>query len=346
MFLRIAVIVCIVNCCAIADEAMFQVGNLPALPDTPGIATPFAGMIDGDLIVAGGANFPDAPPWKGGKKVWHDLIYRLNGQDWEVAGRLQRPLAYGVSIQTPKGLFCAGGSDSERHYADVFWLTVKSDKIRQTAMPSLPLAVANACGAIVGDVLIVAGGTDRADATEAMNQVFALNLKGQPCRWESLPPIPGTGRMLSVAAGTDEDFYLFSGASLERGMDGQPKRTYLKECFRFHLRSKQWTRLPDMPVATVAAPSPAAVIDSDRIVIFGGDDGSAVGFQPPEQHPGFRSKALILNFRTMTWSEADLPFSRVTVPLIHDGRRYIIPSGEMKPGIRSPAVFEVHFNGN
>lgn len=346
VLLRIAVIVCAMNCCVIADETLIHVVDLPSLPDTPGVATPFAGIVDGDLIVAGGANFPDAPPWKGGRKVWHDSIYRLHGQNWEVTGRLQRPLAYGVSIQTPKGLLCVGGSDAERHYADAFWLAAESDRICQKAIPSLPMPVANACGAMVGDTVIVAGGTARPDATAALNHVFAANLREQPIRWRSLPGIPGAGRILSVAAGTSEDFYLFSGASLERGMDGQAKRTYLRECLRFNLRSEQWTQLPDMPVATVAAPSPAAVIDTNRIVILGGDDGSAVGFQPPEEHPGFRSQALILNTRSLTWSEADLPVSRVTVPLVHDGKRYIIPSGEMKPGVRSPAVFEFHFHGN
>jgi hypothetical protein len=43
----------------------------------PGLAGAFAGVSNGVLIIAGGANFPDAAPWKGGKKVWWDKIQVL-----------------------------------------------------------------------------------------------------------------------------------------------------------------------------------------------------------------------------------------------------------------------------
>ncbi len=344
MWLRLLLIYFTVHCAVFADDVTVQFIPMPTLPDTPGVATPFAGAARGQLIVAGGANFPDAPPWKGGTKVWRDEIYRLNGERWNVVGRLARPVAYGVSVQTPRGILCVGGSDSDRHFADSFWLTFEADQIRQEPAPTLPEPVANACGAIVGNTVIVAGGTSRPDSTSALSHVFAMDLSNEPLRWRLLTKIPGAGRMLSVAAGTDEHFYLFSGASLEPGPDGKPKRTYLKECLTLHLPSLEWTQLPDMPAAAVAAPTPAAVIANHRIVILGGDDGSAVGFQPPEEHPGFRHKALILNTKTSKWSETDLPVSRVTVPLVHDGTRYLLPSGEMKPGIRSPEVYEVRFS--
>lgn len=344
MWLRLLLICSAIDCGVFADDVAVQFVPLPTLPNTPGVATPFAGVISGQLIVAGGANFPDAPPWKGGKKVWRDEVYRLHGERWNVAGRLDRPVAYGVSFQTPRGILCVGGSDSDRHFADSFWLTVESDHIRQSPAPALPEPVANACGAIVGNTVIIAGGTSRPDSTAALNHVFAMDLSGEPLQWKLLTQIPGDGRMLSVAAGTDEHFYLFSGASLEPGPDGKPKRTYLKECLMLHVPSLNWTTLPDMPAATVAAPTPAAVVAGDRIVILGGDDGSAVGFQPPEEHPGFLKKALILNTKTSTWNGVDLPVSRVTVPLVHDGSRYLLPSGELKPGIRSPEVFEVRFS--
>ena len=61
--------------------AKFVWGQLPPLPDRHGFAGGFAGVSHDALIFAGGANFPDAPPWDGGKKVWYDSIFVLAQPD-------------------------------------------------------------------------------------------------------------------------------------------------------------------------------------------------------------------------------------------------------------------------
>ena len=83
--------------------------QLPALPDHEGFAAPFAGVSGGALIVAGGANFPGKKPWEGGTKVWYDKVFVLerNTNQWRVAGRLPRPLGYGVSVTTSNGVISA-----------------------------------------------------------------------------------------------------------------------------------------------------------------------------------------------------------------------------------------------
>jgi len=79
--------------------------QLPPLPDPEGFAGMFAGVSQGALIAAGGANFPDKKPWDGGAKRWYDTVFVLppGGTNWTVAGKLPRPLAYGVSITTAAG---------------------------------------------------------------------------------------------------------------------------------------------------------------------------------------------------------------------------------------------------
>src|SRR5687768_6652808 len=84
-----------------AEPNWLQQGELPPLPDSLGLAGSFAGTSNGALIVAGGSNFPDGPPWQGGKKAWHDRIFVLeaNAKDWrQVEQRLVRPIAAGVSV--------------------------------------------------------------------------------------------------------------------------------------------------------------------------------------------------------------------------------------------------------
>ena len=98
----------------------------PPLSDPVGFAGPFVGVHGDALLVAGGANFPDRPPWEGGKKVWQDRVHVMtrggdSAWEWRTVGqRLPHPLAYGVSVTTPQGIVCAGGCDSDRSYAKAF----------------------------------------------------------------------------------------------------------------------------------------------------------------------------------------------------------------------------------
>mgnify|MGYP000086895198 CR=1 FL=1 len=94
--------------------------RLTRLPNTEGFAGSFAGVSHGRLIVAGGANFPDKKPWEGGKKKWYDTIYMLDQPDgkWKIAGKLPRPLGYGVCVTHRESVICVGGSDADRQGRD------------------------------------------------------------------------------------------------------------------------------------------------------------------------------------------------------------------------------------
>ncbi|MHC4644434.1 MAG: hypothetical protein ACYTBJ_02955, partial [Planctomycetota bacterium] len=82
-----------------------------------GLAGAFCGIHNDVLIIAGGANFPNGPPWEGGGKVWHSNIYVLemtgtNQYQWHTESKLDRALAYGASVSCDGGLICIGGCDS------------------------------------------------------------------------------------------------------------------------------------------------------------------------------------------------------------------------------------------
>src|SRR5476649_1741872 len=114
---------------AVGSSALADVWKqLPNIPDNEGFAGAFAGVSHDVLLVAGGANFPDKKPWEGGTKVWYDTIFALdqpNGK-WQVVGKLPRPLGYGISLSHRNHVVCVGGSDVERHYAEVFRLEWKA----------------------------------------------------------------------------------------------------------------------------------------------------------------------------------------------------------------------------
>src|SRR5690606_33706115 len=80
--------------------------------ENKGLAGVFSGIIEDNLILLGGANFPDKLPWEGGMKKWWTTFYSYNLIDktWEVIPDfLSHPMAYGVSIQLHDEIVCIGG---------------------------------------------------------------------------------------------------------------------------------------------------------------------------------------------------------------------------------------------
>ncbi len=326
---------------AAESGARLRWSQLPPLPDKAGLGAPFAGVSNGQLLVAGGTNFPAAPLWEGGKKVWHDTVYSLASPDskWNLAGKLPRPLAYGISLTTSQGVLCLGGCDAGCHYAAVFLLTLVNGKLQAEPIAPLPKPLAYACGALVGHTAYIAGGLETPNSTYSMRTFWALDLAAKLPHWRELEPWPGPARMLSVAAALDGSFYLISGCELTPLPDGKPTRTYQTDAYRFK-PSEGWTRIADLPKPVVAAPSPAAALGNSSIIVLGADDGSNAGFQPIQKHPGFPRSIFTYHVRTDSWHQANnAPMSRATVPVVEWTGRFVVPSGEMGPGVRSPEVW-------
>ncbi|MCC6403960.1 MAG: galactose oxidase [Fimbriimonadaceae bacterium] len=319
-------------------ETPLDWGRLPDIPDPEGFAAPFAGVSHGTLLVAGGANFPLKRPWEGGAKAWYRTVYALQSAagKWQKVGLLPRQLAYGVSVSFGERMVCVGGSDRERHYAETFAVEFIEGGIVTTPLPALPLPVANACGALVGSRLFVAGGQESPDSTTASAQVFALDLSAKHPAWRELPPLPGDGRILATAASCQGRFWVIGGASLKPDSNGQAVRTYLRDAYAFGGRS--WVRMPDLPSPSVAAPSPAPTT-ARGLFLLGGDDGSWAG-KPARDHPGFPNTVLRYDLNRDRWLESGAtPAPRVTAPVVQWRDRWVVPSGEQRPGVRSQEVW-------
>lgn len=312
--------------------------KLAPLPDKEGFAGPFAGVSNGVLLVAGGANFPNKKPWEGGVKFWHDRVFVLERQngEWIEAGKLPRPLGYGVSVTYRGGVVCVGGSDGQRHYADAFRLEWNDGMIALTRLSALPRPVANGCGALVGDVLYVAGGQEKPDSELTLKTAWRIDLSATEPKWERIEDCPGSGRMLAVAASCDGSFWLMGGVDLVSGEDATLQRRYLSDAYRY-TPEKGWQRVADLPHAIAAAPSPAPC-DSSGIYLLGGDDGAQVGL-PPDKHRGFSKQIHRYDAKSANWIVAgELSNPRVTVPAVSWSGAWLVPSGEVRPGVRSPEV--------
>ena len=304
--------------------------SLPSIPDPVGFAGSFAGVSNGTLLVAGGANFPDGgTPWTGSKKVWHQHVFALEkpGGEWKAAGILPHALGYGATVNWKDACILIGGSSEQGHHAEVWMLKYIDGRITCAALPSLPKPIANTSGVLIGDVIYVAGGIETPDALQTEKNFWVLDLAAEHKAWKELPSWPGPSRMLSVTGTLNGNFYLFSGAELENGV-----RNYLRDAYEY-TPGHGWKKLANLPNATVAAPSPAF-----GLTIFGGDDGKATAQR--EQHPGFSRQILNYNTHTGTWSvRGQLPAAPpVTTTLTVWNGNVVIPGGEVKPAIRTTKV--------
>jgi N-acetylneuraminic acid mutarotase len=313
---------------------------LPALPDPLGFAGSYAGVSHGALVVAGGANFPDRPPWEHGTKTWYDIVYVLphpNGA-WQIAGRLPRPAGYGLSISVDDGVLLIGGGDARENFRDVVRLRWDGRQVKFDSLPTLPIPLAMSAGALVGRTIFVAGGLDRPDAARAQAIFLSLDLDALQPGWRRLEPWPGPERFLATGGALDGSFYLFSGAQLVPAAAGGVERNWLRDAWRFTPGSG-WKRLADLPTPLVASPAPAPSLGSNRLLLIGGDDGALVS-HPPQTHPGFPRDLWAYDANSDTWSRVGaLPFSLVTTTAVRWRGRIVIPGGEARPGVRSNAVW-------
>jgi SSS family transporter len=323
--------------------------RLPDLPDELGVAGPFVGVHEDRLFVAGGANF-SRPVWEQ-PKVWRDAVYVLepDGQSvsWRHAGTLSRPLAYGAAVSTPDGVLCIGGNDAETTYARVFLLRwdAQRQELEQIDYPALPVRCAYAQAAMIGNVIFVAGGQTGAGLETATTNSWSLDLSQQTnsndFRWQPLPPWPGPPRAfhLTVAQhnGYETCIYVIGGRR-QRGESVE----FLQDVWQYAPRSGTWQVRASLPRPVVAGAGYAW--GQSHLFVLSGDDGSLFSQTDilRDNHPGFPREAFAYHTITDTWTGVgDTPANHVTTTPVMWRGGMIVASGEVRPRVRTPAVWSV-----
>jgi solute:Na+ symporter, SSS family len=362
-------------------EKFAQIPPLPGYPQQPGLAGVFSGIIDGNLIIAGGANFPDDMPWNGGEKKWWNDIYIMSTADrednWQVFPEaFPRKLAYGVSINLPEGILCIGGNNSKQTYDNVFLIKYIEGGFVFEKWPALPVPLSNMTGALVDNKIYIAGGIESVSDPIATDHFFVLDLADTLNGWKRLESWPGPPRAFSVSAvqsdGFDNCFYLFSGRNF--GPD-RPLQV-LDDGYEYNTRLNQWKQIdkPDGPQFPVMAGS-AIPSGANHIIFFGGVDEmlpmkeydvkqkiekhkkdrtyvDSIKFWRQEivslldTHPGFRREISVYHTITNTiYTKKTTDFHiPVTTNLVKSDDQYFITSGEIMPGKRTPNIYSVRIS--
>lgn len=334
-----------------ASAQSFDWSELPAIPDALGVGGPFAGVDSGALILVGGANFPNGMPWENGDKVWYDEVLVLESQtatQWLIASRLPHPLAYGASLSTANGLLLIGGRDETQAYDTVYrlrWDTKTKQISLDDSLPRLPMPSFFHAAAMIGNTIYVAAGQSDVSAPVLNHAFWALDLDAASPAWAELDPWPGAARVKAVAvaqtAGTAQPyFYFFSGEIPTVSAAGDPQYQYLTDGYRFNPAAKPgeaaWRPMADAPVpvaASTALPSGQA-----HVLVFSGSTGEHV-YEPQATQPEFPAEVRAYHTITDTWVVAGkMPQPVVTTQAVRWGDNIVLPSGEIRPGVRTSKV--------
>jgi N-acetylneuraminic acid mutarotase len=357
---------------ASAQHASFPIqwktaGQLPAPQGRSvsiGIAGPITGTIGDFLCVGGGANFPDGLPWEGGLKQYYNDLFIFkpdsNGSPTFVtASKLPEPLAYAAICQTPQGIFVGGGENSLgiRSAAYLMDWDAHAQQPIFIQLPDLPIPLTNAMAASRNRTILLVGGEING---ETSNRCFTLDLQQLSAGWKecSSLPKPVSHGILTYVEGSRPARFILAGG---RRKNPDAISTIYADCYGFKPEEDQWEPLRSMPYA--AAAGTGLLLQKNQLLLIGGDKGEtfskveallvqishetdalkkeqliAQKNELQQLHPGFNRECLVYDPSRNTWSNAGIiPYvTPVTTTALHWNGQIILPSGEIRAGVRTP----------
>lgn len=343
----------------------------PALGDSvqPGLAGPVAGAHGNFVLVAGGANFENGLPWRGGQKKYHDEIFLMektaSGKfDWKQSTeRLPFPMAYPACLSTENGVLAIGGETEKGPIADVSLFSFQNGNVKRTNLPVLPVATSSAGAAFVDSTVFVAGGLTSEGATSAF---YSLDLNQPEKGWRVLPEMPvalSHAVVVSQSDSTETCVYVIGGRNKTSEVS-----TFLSSVWKYQPSKQKWTNEGDIiseGKSLGLSAGTGVAVGEEHILLLGGDPGiffnrterlnNAIEKTSEEDekqklwqekdemlsnHPGFSKDILAFNTRSKTWVKIDQISgeSPVTTTAFVWNGAIVIPSGEVRPGIRTPKV--------
>lgn len=293
--------------------------------------------------------------------------------------------AYGGAISTSKGLFCFGGNSVNSSINETWFINYipETKEIEITPGPELPIPLSNFAFAKVDGSIYIAGGISQLGG-EATNSFFKLETTNKPKDWEwtSFSPWEGKPRAFAIGVaqsdGLDNCFYLFSG----RDIDKKGNWEILYDAHVYNPILNKWSVISkggnkEFPFMAGTAFS----LGANSIVFTSGAEGEMAKeeFKIKEKisqleidesngeqveqilkttrlklikhlnnHPGFGNEISVFNTITKeTDNLGSLPKSgQVTTTAVKWGEDIVIPSGEIRPGVRTPEILKVGVRKN
>jgi N-acetylneuraminic acid mutarotase len=310
-------------------------------------------------------------PWHGGKKYYHDDIYALhlpgNGGPWksyrgEIS--LPAPVAYGASVSVDAGLVCMGG-ETEQGLTDVAYIiSAAGERLLITPLPPLPVPLSNAASVSVEAKVYLAGGITPEGSSSAL---WCIDTEELASGWQRMAdmPLPLVNSVMAATVGDEPELWMLGGRT--RGADDDMS-LIRSEVISYSVNENRWQirgELADENGAIKLAAGTGIALDQRHIAIFGGNDGEVYNrvekilseisratdtivltvlrkeyISLQESHPGFSREVILFDTETGTSLKADdIPGpAQVTTNAVSTPFGIIIPSGEIRPGVRTEVI--------
>ena len=277
---------------------------------------------------------------------------------------LPEPIAYTANCSTSYGIFYAGGENDHGISKRAFLLTWEStlQKVSIKSLPDLPVALTNAAATAYQNKIFVAGGEA---ATGVSAQCWYIDLDHCASGWQSLPTLPkplSHAVFLVTPSANNFNLYVFGGRCKQpNGISALYNTVYALKA-----SANAWQSMSPLPYALSAGTGVA--VGDHQVLLFGGERGAVFNqverylveiskaTDPAQKdsliqqknllqstHPGFSKDILLYDLSEETCqSIGAIPFDApVTTTAFWWDKVVIIPSGEVKAGVRSPYILSV-----
>lgn len=311
------------------------------------------------IVTGGGANFPHKSVLEGGaKQMYSDLWLIDTKSENKIIEHINLPveIGYGASVTTEKGIYYIGGSSNQQADDDILFLTLDENKnLKYEKIGELPFTFQSGAAVEYNGKLYIVGGKQNGTPS---NKVYEYNLTNKVIK--ELPSVPaGRGRTQSVAQILNDSLYVFSGGDTTAYTDG----------YKYNFETGKWEEISPVRVngKEISLLGAASVkLNKKEMLVIGGfnkeiyDDAvkklgtlrgqellkfkaSYFGADPDDFR--WNRDILIYNSETNSWrSIGEIPFNAPCGEglVIVKNKIYSI-NGEIKPGVRTPRIYQGEF---
>ncbi len=342
-----------------------------------GVSAAYAALINGNLIVAGGANFPGKPGFEGGSKAYYNemMLYDPTQKEWTLIGHLPVSSAYGVSVPVSDGALWIGGNSASQSLKSVYKISLsETGTIGLEPFPGLPATMDNFAGCAMGNTVFIGGGNVNG---KPANTFYCMDAKTDS-GWTVLPEFPGLPRVQPVMAAVEQHnrkfVYLFGGFF---GGDTENKPAMATDLLRYDVTARQWETAGCLADDKTGKPfsltgATAMPVDNRYILCLGGVNHAVfldaitaqyhiannAAITPDERKQQnlefsknymtqpiasyrFNPECRIFDTLTGEWKTIDVTShaARAGATLVFSGKEFYTIQGELKPGVRSPETW-------
>lgn len=322
-----------------------------------GVSACYAGIINNQLIMAGGCNFPEP-----GCKKYYQGIYAAELEDdslrWFQIGKLPEPAAYGATLVSGDSLILVGGLNHNHSLKTV--LSIHLDSANHHAiihkMLSLPFAADNMAASICQQHLFVLGGNQD---NKPSSSILSLNLL-DPRTWERVCKIPGAPRVQATACSSGDKIYIWGGF-YQHGKHSKVETNGLS----YDIVTKKWRFLPSprdsrgteltLTGGTIVTISPSnryfyATGGVNREIFLDAISGRYKKIKQQEyldqsiSFYQFNSSLLTFDTKKEDWKsnvQQDLRLARAGSQMVVTPKGIYYIGGEIKPGLRAPSITKI-----